>query len=127
MKCFVLTIDDTGKIKGTKLSFSDEELANSSTDFNYNSLGLPIKYFRSTLQESYRYFPPYPIIDETGYKGLGYFQLVADMSDWKATNKALAAYSMRLTLKDREMNVLVVRKRDFNRSKSPDSNPMNAP
>lgn len=107
MPSLVLTAEDTLLIRPLRLdSLSLDQ--KSSNLYSYSSLNNLLKYFRVTLSSGYLGYSPYPIIDETGYKGQAYFSIKADMSNWESIDKALSQYKMHLRLENREVNVLVV-------------------
>jgi len=107
MKCLVLTVEDTTLIAPVSMDVLKTE-GHSSSDYNFISLNNPIKYFRRDLSEGFLFYSPYPIRDESGYRGKAYFEIEANMADWQSIDKALVKYKMHLNLEDREVNVLTV-------------------
>jgi thiol-disulfide isomerase/thioredoxin len=110
MKCLVLTAFDTSLLlfKGGefKQKFTDIELKLNEVRISYF-----IKSVESIIPNFGRYLlPPYPIIDETGFKGkLGDIDIETNVGDYIALDKALQRYGLRLKLEEREIEMLVIR------------------
>jgi thiol-disulfide isomerase/thioredoxin len=102
--CLVLRASDT-----TLIRYKTGEIRPYFTfemvDFNNE----PMSYFVDCMEEvlsNYSY-GPYPLIDETGFKGnLGDFSFETDMENWQALNRSLAKYKMTLTLEKRKIKIL---------------------
>ncbi len=86
----------------------------SDTELELN--GLTIEYMLGTIDsdlESGRsnFLPPYPIVDETDFKGpVGGIHIEStDMNDYKALDRALSKYGLRLQLMDGKIEMLSIR------------------
>jgi thiol-disulfide isomerase/thioredoxin len=112
VQCLVLRLKDS-----IKIAKADKEKTairgHGSSNYHYIS-NTWMQYFVFALAESFLHNAGYPIIDETHYKGLAYFEIEADMADWKSINKALQLYSLSLTLEEREMPVLYLNEKNIN-------------
>lgn len=104
-KCLVLTATDTSLISyrsGSRRAIINE------TNIDLNQVSL--KYFLDFLEDGTDYYwSPYPLIDETNFKGLlGSIAFETNVSDYRQLDKALRKYGMRLSLEDRVVDILVV-------------------
>jgi thiol-disulfide isomerase/thioredoxin len=106
MKCLVLTAEDTSLInyKTGKVQFAVVQNLNlNKVTISYFILGL--ENFVSAYGNS-----PYPIVDETNYRGLlGDISADINTSDFLILDKALQKYKMHLTLENREIDVLILK------------------
>jgi thiol-disulfide isomerase/thioredoxin len=105
--CLVLKALDTSLIAPVPI----ERLQlnrHASSPYNFISQNNSLKYFRINLAESFLFDSPFTIIDETNYQGGAFFEIDADMNDWRSINKALWKYKMQLIQENRNMKVLVV-------------------
>jgi thiol-disulfide isomerase/thioredoxin len=113
VKCLVLTADDTLLIKpkGGALAFM-------VTDVEVKLNKVPMTFFVKDLEDASKYsLSPYPIIDETRYKGLiGGIDFAADVNDYRSLDKALQKYKMNFKLESREIDVLVISEPQFRNS-----------
>jgi len=104
--CLVLTAEDTMKIRytqGGKTTFFD---ANAGVRLN----NVPLSYFIRNLEDAVYYYSRFPIVDETGFKGmLGDFMVDCNLSDYNALDHALKKYKMRFQLQERSVRLLVIR------------------
>ncbi len=105
MKCLVLRCEDLSVVssKGGK-----------NTETNYiNALGVdmvnvPFKNLLIKLKHEYLKDLPYPFLDETGITGNIDMKIDADMYDWKVLSQALEKYGMDLSLREREVEILIL-------------------
>lgn len=103
--CLVLTADDTSMIRYRS---GAPMLILNDVEAKLNKVTLD--EFLSWLQRATNYYYcPYPLINETGFKGLvGDIMLETDVQNPTALDKALQKYKMHFTLQQREVNVLVL-------------------
>jgi len=105
-KCLIMSIKDTSEIRyenGPKVfRISDVEL-----EIN----GHPINRLISFLKESTPYYnSPYPIIDETNFKGkLRNIKIEGNIYNHEKLNKELNKYGITFTLQERKLDILVLK------------------
>ena len=105
MPCLVLSARDTALIA---YSSGDHKIIIDDIHMDINNASVSDVLKNMELVTNY-YYSPYPLIDETGYKGkLGHIKFETDIYDHQALDKALKKYKMGLKLEDREVAVLVL-------------------
>ena len=70
------------------------------------------------LRNFYMQNSPYPLLDETGYKGRIDMDLMADLSDMKLLNAELSKYGLTFIRAEREVKLLLIRDRVQEASKN---------
>ena len=104
--CLVLSMQDSSAVHCT----NPKDVRFLLDDNQWVINGVSVKYaLLSLLAMTPYHYSQYPILDETGYKGLlGNINIEADIYDPKKLNAALAKYKMALKIESREVEVLVV-------------------
>jgi hypothetical protein len=112
-KCLVLTAEDT-----SLFSYAGGEYWIEARDRILKMNKLPIVAMLEQMQCTTSWaYSPYPIIDETGYKGDISLEIEGNILDYKALDKALSEkYKMHLRLEDREVKVLVLTEMGLDKS-----------
>jgi len=104
VKCLILTCSDTSNI-----SYRDGAFFRSISIDQFKANKASIRYLIYTLEQTIPGLLPYPLIDETHYKGLvGNIYIEANINDYKIFDKALQRYKLSLKLGDRLIDVLVI-------------------
>ena len=70
------------------------------------------------LRNFYMQNSPYPLLDETGYKGRIDMELMTDLTDMSLLNAALNKYGLAFIRAEREVKLLVIRDRVQEASKN---------
>ena len=104
--CLVLSMQDSSAVRCTNPKDVKFLLDESQLVIN----GINMTYFLLALKSSTPYnYSPYPLIDETGFKGLlGEINIEADIYNPAKLDAALAKYKMTLKIQPREVDVLLV-------------------
>lgn len=84
-------------------------LSASSTKLELNQVSITYLFeYLCALNTTFQNFP-YPIVNETGFDGkLGKIAIETNIGNYQALNKALEPYGLKLSLQDREVDVLVI-------------------
>ena len=104
--CLVLRMQDSSAVRCTNPK--DVRFLLDENQWVIN--GVSVKYaLLSLLAMTPYHYSEYPILDETGYKGLlGGINIEADIYDPKKLDAALSKYKMSFKIEPREVRVLVV-------------------
>jgi hypothetical protein len=103
-KCLVLTASDTGLLAYKGGAYWTEARKNH-LKMNKVTLKEMIDYL--ALGTGYAY-SPYPLLDETGYKGLLGIEVKTNVLNYKDLDKALKKYKLRISLQEREVPILYI-------------------
>ncbi len=106
-KCLVWKITDS-----TKVIYNGgiRDVYMNDTEVIYDSV--TVRHAIRFMEDASRYFySPYPIIDETNYKGLLGLRFECNCSDPSDLDKAFRKHGMRFLVEDRPVSVLTIRKR----------------
>jgi hypothetical protein len=104
--CLVWTIKDT-----TRVHYDGSEIRGRMNDvlLTINGPWSVSETIRELETGTPYHYSPYPIIDETGFKGkLGGIEIETDINNHEALDKAFQKYGMRFKLEEREVDVLVI-------------------
>ena len=108
MECLVLTAADTSVI-----SYKEGKEEMYITDSRVALNNVKLDHFINVLRNHHYYDSPFPIINETGYKGnVGRISLDVNVKDFKALDKALEKYKMGMKREERMVNLMVVTEPD---------------
>lgn len=103
-KCLVLTAKDT-----FKLQYKEGRYISNMTYDKIDINKIPVSLFVELLAERYYNLTPYPVMDETNYKGLlKHITVETDITSLQELNKDLANYGLELKLQDRMVDILVL-------------------
>ncbi len=106
-RCLVWKMTDSSKVS-YKGGIRDVYM--NDTEVIYDSV--TVKHAIRFMEDASRYFySPYPIIDDTNYKGLLGLHFECNCSDPVELDKAFKKHGMRLIIEDRPVPVLTIRKR----------------
>jgi len=104
--CLILKASDTSLI-AYKSGPPEKQMTIFMMHFNKEK----VSYLVERLAVGVLTRSPYPLIDETGFKGLlGDIEMDTDLTDISKIDDALKKYKMSLTLEEREIEILVLRK-----------------
>ncbi len=99
-----------------KIAYRSGELRYHIKDIEIDLNNVTISSFLSNQEKEISngryFFPPYPIVDDTGYQGrLGDINLQGNMRDYKSVDKALRPYGMQLKMLQGPLEILSVHSR----------------
>jgi hypothetical protein len=100
-----LTASDTSLI-----AYKGGDTIVKMTDVEFNLNNVKMSYVLKYMEDVTPYhYSPFPIIDETGFKGkIGNISITTKINRHESLNGALKKYKMSFTIKERELEVLVV-------------------
>jgi hypothetical protein len=104
-KCLVLTAEDTSLI-----AYKDGKNVVRISDREFVLNNYSVQYVVDHFENASPYaLNQLPIVDETGFKGaLGGIDIVGDIFDHEALDRALQRYKMRFTIQYRDLDMLVI-------------------
>ncbi|WP_160143776.1 TlpA family protein disulfide reductase [Chryseolinea soli] len=107
--CLVLAATDT-----SKFPFLNGETMAAIRPTGVHLNNVTFKEFLDAMLATEYHHSPYPLIDETGYKGkVGNIIAEANVVNHQDLNRALNKYGLQFTLQPREVDILVIYETDY--------------